>query len=244
MSKAVGLAIGRWGLGARGNPACADPEALVPSIQSLARSRDTLGCELVAEVLRSFGQVRLRVNGASMLPTVLPGDILTVCRHDTTEPLPGDIVLFGRDGRLVAHRIVEVRGPGSEVRGRKAGSRIWDLGFRRRNNPEMTNHQSPVTHAVSRTPYPVSRLEFVTCGDSMRQNDPPISSDDLLGRVVSVKRGSRTLIPHRSPASRVISWILSHSDFVTRVVLKGRVWRLGIRDWAMRPQDAGFVPCN
>jgi hypothetical protein len=42
-----------------------------------------------------------------MLPTVWPGDVLSVRRHNVVEALPGDIVLFEREGRLVAHRVVE-----------------------------------------------------------------------------------------------------------------------------------------
>jgi signal peptidase len=72
-----------------------------------ATARETLGCELAAEVLRSSGRLRLRATGASMLPAVWPGDILSVRSHDVVEALPGDIVLFGREGTLVAHRVVE-----------------------------------------------------------------------------------------------------------------------------------------
>ena len=72
-----------------------------------ATTRERLGCELAAEVLRSFGRLRLRTTGASMLPTVWPGDVLSVRRHNVVEALPGDIVLFLREGRLVAHRVVE-----------------------------------------------------------------------------------------------------------------------------------------
>jgi hypothetical protein len=35
--------------------------------------RETLGCELAAEVLRSSGRLRLRATGASMLPACLAG---------------------------------------------------------------------------------------------------------------------------------------------------------------------------
>ena len=70
-------------------------------------SRDALGCEMAAEVLRSWGRLRLRVTGVSMLPAVWPGDILLVQSHDAAEAAPGDIVLFQRAGRLVAHRVVK-----------------------------------------------------------------------------------------------------------------------------------------
>ena len=77
------------------------------AVAACSTARETLGCELAAEVLRSWGRLRLRATGASMLPAVWPGDILSVRSHDAAEALPGDIVLFGREGRLVAHRVVE-----------------------------------------------------------------------------------------------------------------------------------------
>lgn len=70
-------------------------------------SRDLLGCELAAEVIRSWGKLSLRVTGASMLPAIWPGDVLSVCSYNATEALPGDIVLFAREGKLVAHRVVK-----------------------------------------------------------------------------------------------------------------------------------------
>jgi hypothetical protein len=42
-----------------------------------------------------------------MLPAVWPGDLLSVRSDNVTEALPGDIVLFAREGRLIAHRVVE-----------------------------------------------------------------------------------------------------------------------------------------
>jgi len=51
----------------------------------------------------------MRATGASMLPAVWPNDILSVRTQDASETLPGDIIVFARQGRLVAHRVVEVR---------------------------------------------------------------------------------------------------------------------------------------
>jgi signal peptidase I len=67
--------------------------------------RDAAKRGLVADVVRSFGQVRLKVTGTSMLPAVLPGDILTVIRRDGADLLPGQIVLCFRDEELIAHRL-------------------------------------------------------------------------------------------------------------------------------------------
>lgn len=60
---------------------------------------------MASEVLQAGCSVRIRVLGRSMLPTVWPGDVVTV------EPLcggklrPGAIVLFARRGNVVVHRL-------------------------------------------------------------------------------------------------------------------------------------------
>jgi hypothetical protein len=64
---------------------------------------------LAAEVLDRFGEVRLRVTGSSMLPSVRPGDVLTIRRCVMSAVESGAIVLFTRDGRLFAHRVVARR---------------------------------------------------------------------------------------------------------------------------------------
>jgi signal peptidase I len=111
-----------------------------------------------------------------MLPAVWPGDVLSVRSHDVVDALPGDIVLFVREGRLVAHRVVE-----------------------------RTLRQD--------------KIQWVTRGDSVGGNDAPVSSQELLGRVTAIERGSRRLTPHQSLASRLIAWILCRSDFCTRLAL-------------------------
>src|ERR1022692_377130 len=97
-----------------------------------ATSRGTLGCELAAEVLHCFGSLRLRAVGGSMIPAVWPGDILSVRTEDVVKALPGDIVVFRRDGRLVTHRLVE-----------------------------RTTRRD--------------RIQWVTRGDRVRNNDTPVS---------------------------------------------------------------------
>jgi signal peptidase I len=66
----------------------------------------TRKCELVDEVLRSFGTVRLQVTGCSMLPSVWPGDTLIIQRRDVREVAVGDILLYRRKARLIAHRVI------------------------------------------------------------------------------------------------------------------------------------------
>ncbi len=66
----------------------------------------TAKCELAAEILRSYGRVRFRATGSSMLPTVWSGDTLVVACVTADQIQIGDIALVGRDGRLCAHRVV------------------------------------------------------------------------------------------------------------------------------------------
>ena len=63
-------------------------------------------CELAGETLRSSGTLRLQVTGWSMLPAVWPGDVLVIDRAESKDVAKGDIVLFGRDRRLFAHRVL------------------------------------------------------------------------------------------------------------------------------------------
>ena len=181
--------------------------------QAPATNRDNVGCELAAEVLRSFGTLRLRAYGTSMLPAVWPGDVLCVRRDDALDALPGDIVLFSRQGRLVAHRVVEVRSQ--------------ETGVRSQEQSPTTNHPSP-------------RLTLVTRGDSLARNDAPVPSREILGRVIAIERGSRHLAPRQSFADRLASWILSRSDFATRVVLKLSKAGCELRDTANGTPGSGL----
>jgi hypothetical protein len=80
--------------------------------------RDSVKRNLVADVVRSFGRVRLEVTGISMLPSVWPGDIVTVSRCNTEDLAPGQIVVCSRDQEpLVVHRLA-----------RKIGNRLITRG--------------------------------------------------------------------------------------------------------------------
>jgi hypothetical protein len=67
--------------------------------------RTAMKSALVAEMVRTFGEIRLRVTGISMLPSLWPGDILLVRYCHAAELQPGQIVQYVRDGLLIAHRV-------------------------------------------------------------------------------------------------------------------------------------------
>lgn len=92
------------------------PEDIVTQSQNATPdTAHSMKCELAGEVLRSAGRLRLRVTGWSMLPAVMPGDTLIIDRvkggqQVSAEISRGDIVLFRRDRRLFAHRVVSTPG--------------------------------------------------------------------------------------------------------------------------------------
>jgi signal peptidase I len=68
---------------------------------------ETAKYDLATEVLALFGKAHLPVNGGSMLPSLWPGDLLEVQHRDPAAFAPGDIAVYHRHSRLVAHRIIE-----------------------------------------------------------------------------------------------------------------------------------------
>ena len=66
----------------------------------------TLACDLAEEIVRTFGELRLRVFGTSMVPSILPGDLVSILRVGISEISSGEIVLYSRAGRLFVHRVV------------------------------------------------------------------------------------------------------------------------------------------
>ncbi|MBI3667923.1 MAG: S24/S26 family peptidase [Acidobacteria bacterium] len=144
-------------------------------------------CQLAAEVLRAFGEVRLQVKGSSMLPSMWPGDILrirSIHPQDGAWARPGDIVVFHREGRLITHRVVETSS--------HPGAAYW-----------------------------------ITRGDRHTKADPPVSPDELLGRVVAIQRGESQIDPRatRRWPYRIARLVLRHSDRCTKLLFRLRALR-------------------
>ena len=72
--------------------------------QPAARAGDAIA--QATQALAAFGQLKLRLTGTSMLPALRPGDVVEFHSFQPSEAATGEIVLFRRDGALVAHRVV------------------------------------------------------------------------------------------------------------------------------------------
>jgi signal peptidase I len=147
-----------------------------------------LACGLAEEVVRTFGEVRLRVFGTSMVPSILPGDLVSIQRASLNEIFPGEVVLYLRKGRLFVHRAVD----------RKAAATAENLG----------------------------ESCLITRGDRLRHDDPPVSSSELLGRVVCIERGNRKVALPALASNQPIARLLQSSDRFTYLYLRlAACWR-------------------
>jgi len=144
-------------------------------MDSELQRRTAAACDLVADVASNFSEVCIRVTGASMLPALWPGDVITVCSWNADDLEPGEIVLYRREGKLRAHRIVSI-----------------------------------------------DRDLLITKGDTLADHDPPVRKADVLGKVVSLIRNGRAIVPEQSASVRMCSAVLRRSDSCLRIMLRLR----------------------
>jgi signal peptidase I len=119
------------------------------------------------------------------MPTIHPGDLVTVEKEEWEGISPGEIVVFGRGGRLVTHRVV--------AKCNEAGGAC-----------------------------------LITRGDRVRRNDPPVTTEELIGRVTSVRRDFEpiSLETPKGAARRVLCFLLRASDRGTYLYLYlAKRWR-------------------
>lgn len=65
-------------------------------------------CDLASDVAGTAGEVRLRLMGTSMLPSIWPGDLATIARCDSADLRVGEIVVYRGEGLLTAHRLIGI----------------------------------------------------------------------------------------------------------------------------------------
>ncbi len=63
-------------------------------------------CSLFAQVISRCGSATLKAWGTSMIPSIFPGDILTVHRAEASRLEAGDVAVYLHSGRLFVHRVV------------------------------------------------------------------------------------------------------------------------------------------
>ncbi|MGC1904594.1 MAG: S24 family peptidase, partial [Candidatus Acidiferrum sp.] len=77
-----------------------------PIASAHADSAHEARLNLAAEMLHRFGEVRFVAHGSSMIPSIYPGDLLTVRSGSPDTVRRGEIVLALLGGRFFVHRVM------------------------------------------------------------------------------------------------------------------------------------------
>ncbi len=126
-------------------------------MQPMSDPRDLSKNELAAQALRSFGELRLCVTGSSMLPAVRPDDQLLIRHCRIEEAGQDDIVLFIRQRRLFAHRVVARSAAHLDYPGRRPGRTRFSgdgertAGESRPGHPPGGNHRPRIEAGLAGT---------------------------------------------------------------------------------------------
>jgi hypothetical protein len=134
-------------------------------------------------------QHQIPISGNSMWPAIHHGDRVLVA-HGCAGVRRGDVLVFRRDGQLIAHRVMRITGGDADP-------------------------------------------TFVTKGDNAPQFDPPLSADEIVGRVLAVERDGQHMSLD-TPAWRALGWLAAVGTLAwTR--LYGWGWELKQRGLGPQP---------
>ena len=126
--------------------------------------------QICTELLRKGHRVKFRAPGDSMYPTVCDGDVVTVMPIETASITIGDIILYRHISGVAAHRVMRI--------------------LKRSKKDSRSALQGPQDRSLSET------LEFVFRGDAAINDDAPVSSEQILGKVISIERNGRRIDPY------------------------------------------------
>jgi len=85
----------------------------------------------------------------------------------------------------------------------------------------MRDNRPFVHRLVERRPVQ-GRLSWITRGDAMPRNDPPVAQSELLGRVAGIRRANRSFIPSRrlSRFRSALAWMLCRWERFRNLMLR------------------------
>lgn len=150
--------------------------------------------EAVEDLLLGGYSVQFSAPGHSMHPTLKQGDTLIIDPVQPADLTIGDIVLYRRDDRLFAHRLVKIEAAPACATSRAPSESAFAPGGAGRRL--STHHgQDASTSQRSDNPPGGEALRFFLHGDYRPAPDPPIIAAQILGKVVAAERSGLRLDP-------------------------------------------------
>jgi signal peptidase I len=126
--------------------------------------------EMIEETLNRGHSIRFSAPGDSMYPTICDGDLIAVEPIKPAAVMVGDIILYQHKSKVTVHRVMHI--------------------LKRSERNSRSVLQGPQDRSLSET------LEFVFRGDAAISDDDPVSSEQILGKVVSIERNGRQIDPY------------------------------------------------
>ena len=140
-------------------------------------------------LLNQGQSVRFKANGWSMHPTICDGEMINVEPVLPSQVRHGDIILYRSLRGITAHRVVHIQKE-MEPHGQASypiQPPMWgDIPVRSWRIPSSAGAESVLSPQSS-------LLRFYTRGDSLEATDPPLTADQILGKVFSVERNGQTV---------------------------------------------------
>jgi hypothetical protein len=173
--------------------------------ESEMRSLQHLFIDVSTELLRQGQSVRFRAPGRSMYPTIKEGETIRVEPLAPFDIKRGDILLYIVGRKVVAHRVVSIKRDKSNFTSQSPSPSSANFAIQSTSHSPAnfsTHASTPLlahSFAHSSTQASIhskalnSQLIFILRADASLTCDDPVEAQQVLGKVVSVERGGRSI---------------------------------------------------
>ena len=143
--------------------------------------------EVIVDLLQDGYKVRFKAPGHSMFPTIAADETVLVEPIVPAAVNKGDIVLYRSNGSLIAHRVMGIV---TDATGNNYSSLLQAFSAGTGRGFQQTQKGNEFS------PLPGANSFFIFRGDAARSFDEPVTTDQILGKVIAVKRYGRNLDPY------------------------------------------------
>ncbi len=230
------------------NSKCATPSPQHGD-ESAANCPQQLFIDLSTELLGQGQNVRFRAPGQSMHPAIKEGETITVVPISSFDIKRGDILLYIVGRKVIAHRVVSIKRKENDSTSHSAVNISTQspphssASFAARIKTQSTAHPTANYPTYSSIQASTDSKElnprhlFILRGDASLTCDDPVEAQQILGKVVSVERGGRSINLYSRKAKMLCLSYIWASRF------KRRIFRIfsGLRTFNGRhPSEQGF----
>jgi len=183
---------------------CPSPQSsLFNSRDSLLNTRfpQHLFIDVSTGFLRQRKNVRFQAPGRSMHPAIKEGETITVAPIAPFDIKRGDILLYIVGRKVIAHRVVSIKSEKSDSQSHSSAN--FAIQSTSHSPANFSTHASTpsLAHSSAHSSRQASihskalnpQLIFILRADASLTCDDPVEAQQVLGKVVSVERGGRSI---------------------------------------------------